>query len=627
MKGQLKPAQGPPNRIPPLRLAFFLIILLGAFSVVPWVRANPRLAASFWGATAGLLLFLLALRRQVARAGRVLRYEFVPRPVHYVQLAMHTSIYVAWGWYWRQVYHYAPLIIAQILFVYVFDMLVCWSRRDKWILGFGPFPIVLSTNLFLWFKDDWFFLQFLLVATGVLCKEFVTWTREGRRMHIFNPSAIALAIFSAGLLISRTTHLTWGEEVAVTLGRPPFIYLQIFLVGLVVQALFSVTLVTLSAAAALYVLNLAYTGSTGVYHFVDSNIPIAVFLGLHLLVTDPATSPRKSLGKVLFGALYGAGVFGIYAALGRLGAPTFYDKLLCVPPLNLMVQALDRASVTLAARFRALKIHPLDWLSEWSPRQANFAHMAVWIVLFTVMMTTGFVGGRHPGSDPDFWRQACEEGRRDACATWTRTLNLMCQHDSAGACFTLGTVAGEGRIVPQDTYQAGKRFGRACDLGSAEGCLSLIALVRADGPDRFLKACNTGDGESCFIVGSLYHAGQGVPKDDSHAIALFRQACSNGWWRGCGRLAESYRSGQGIAADAGQAIEYFEKACRGGLAASCFAVAKMYRSMSDETLAQQRFRQACEFSMRYAEASAAYFRPGSSAQSESVETFCSEPDP
>jgi hypothetical protein len=109
---------------------------------------------------------------------------------------MHTSIYVYWGWYWREVYHYAPLIVAQIVFVYVLDMLVCWSRRDKWILGFGPFPIVLSTNLFLWFKDDWFFLQFLLVSTGVLCKEFITWKRDGRRTHIFNPSAIALAIFS-----------------------------------------------------------------------------------------------------------------------------------------------------------------------------------------------------------------------------------------------------------------------------------------------------------------------------------------------------------------------------------------------------------------------------------------------
>jgi TPR repeat protein len=603
--------------IPPLRLALFPIVLLPCFSFLPWVRANPRLAGSFWGAAAGLLLFLLVLRRQVARTGRVLRYDVVPKPVHYVQLAMHTSIYVYWGWYWREVYHYAPLILAQILFVYALDMLLCWWRRDTWILGFGPFPIVLSTNLFLWFKDDWFFLQFLLVATGVLCKEFITWTRDGRRVHIFNPSAIALAIFSVGLLVTQSTHITWGEEVAVTLGRPPNIYLEIFLVGLVVQALFSVTLVTLSAAAALYILNLAYTGSTGVYHFVDSNIPIAVFLGVHLLVTDPATSPRTSLGKILFGGMYGAGVFGIYAALGRLGAPTFYDKLLCVPPLNLMVQALDRGALALAGRFRRL---------DWSPRQSNFAHMAVWISLFAVMLGTGFVGGRHPGASSEFWRRACEEGRRNGCQTWVHTLNVACQHQSGRACVELGLVLTEGRAAPRDLPEAGKNFGAACDLGIRDACLSLIALVRNEGPDMFRRPCERGDGESCFILASLYYGGQGVPRDDSLAVTLFRQSCASGWWRGCGGLAECYRAGRGTAANNSQAIEYFEKACRAGIAPSCFAVATMYRGMRDEPLAQQRFRQACEFSSRYAETSAAYFRVGTT-QSGSSGMFCSQVNP
>ena len=376
-----QPAAAPRNPIPAWRLALFGILLFACFSFLPLVTANPRLAASFWGATGALLLFLVILRYRVKRSGRILRYEIQPKPVHYVQMAMHTSIYLYWGWYWREVYHYAPLIVAQIVFVYVLDMLVCWSRRDKGFLVSVRFRIVLSTNLFLWFRDDWFFLQFVLVATGVLCKEFITWNREGRRAHIFNPSAIALCVFSIGLLATGTTGLTWGEEVAGTLGRPPHIYLEIFLVGLVVQALFSVTLVTLAAAAALYVLNIAYTHTTGVYHFVDSNIPIATFLGLHLLITDPATSPRNNLAKILFGGMYGAGVFGIYGVLSMFGAPTFYDKLLCVPALNLLVQALDRASISAIARFHSLKFRPLESIRAWSPGKSNFAHMGVWISL------------------------------------------------------------------------------------------------------------------------------------------------------------------------------------------------------------------------------------------------------
>src|SRR3954467_6529613 len=95
-----------PHRVQPLRLALVPIAILAAFSLLPWVRGNPRLAWSIWGAAGALLAFLLVLRRSVTSGGRSLRYEFLPRPVHYVQLAMHTSIYVYWGWYWREVYHY-----------------------------------------------------------------------------------------------------------------------------------------------------------------------------------------------------------------------------------------------------------------------------------------------------------------------------------------------------------------------------------------------------------------------------------------------------------------------------------------------------------------------------------------
>jgi hypothetical protein len=201
-----------PGRIPPLRLALALIVLLACCVFLPTVNANPRLVWSVLGAAGSLLVFLFVLSRRVAGTGRALRYEFVPRPVHVVQLAMQASLYAYWGWYWSAVYREIPLIIAQLFFVYALDMLVCWSRRDKWILGFGTFPIVLSTNLFIWFKPDWYFLQFLMLATGVLCKEFVTWEKEGRRAHIFNPSAIALFIFSVGLIATGSTEITWARK-------------------------------------------------------------------------------------------------------------------------------------------------------------------------------------------------------------------------------------------------------------------------------------------------------------------------------------------------------------------------------------------------------------------------------
>jgi len=602
------------NRIPPLRLAFALSVLLGCFAFLPRVNANARLAWSVLGAAGALLLFLFFLRRQVVRTGRVLRYEFLPRPVHYVQLTMHTCIYTYWGWYWREVYHQVPLIIAQLVFAYVLDMLVCWSRRDKWILGFGPFPIVLSTNLFLWFKPDWFFLQFLMLATGVLCKEFITWTRDGRRAHIFNPSAIALFLFSVGLIVTHNTQMTWGEEIAASFDRPPYIYLEIFLLGLVVQALFSVTLVTLSAAAALYAMNLVFTHSTGLYYFIDTNIPAAVFLGLHLLVTDPATSPRKNFGKIVFGAMYGAGVFGLYWLLGWLGAPTFYDKLLCVPPLNLTVRALDRASVTLAPHFR---------MPAWTPKRANFAHMGIWIGLFAVMFTTGFLGSHHPGAEPEFWRKACVEGRGTACQSWTRLMNLSCYHGSGPACMMLGVALNDGRMLPRDAPEAGKNFAHACELGLSNGCAGVLRMVGESKGSFFQSACDRGDGESCFLLGSLYYAGEGVPKDPARAFALFRQSCSSGWWRGCSGLAECYRAGAGTAVDNARAIEGFDQACQAGIASSCFSASSMYRGLNDLAKAEKRLKQGCQISKGFAESSAAYFERGLPTKVTALPAICS----
>jgi hypothetical protein len=361
---------------------------------------------------------------------------------------------------------------------------------------------------------------------------------------------------------------------------------------------------------------------------VDSNIPAAVFLGLHLLVTDPATSPRRSTGKVIFGALYGGAVFGLYSVLGWFGVPTFYDKLLCVPPLNLTVRFLDRISLRLETWLGEPRLRPFDWIAGWNPRHANFAHMAVWVALFVLMTGTGFVGSRHPGSDPEFWHQACEHGRANGCATWIRTMNVSCLHGSGRTCLTLGVVFAEGRLAPRDLAEAGKNLARACDLGTPNACPGLVALVSQEGAAVFRPACEGGDGESCFVLASLYYAGKGVPQDYAGAAALFRQSCDSQWWRGCGGLGECYRAGQGVAADTAQAIRYFEKACRGGIAASCFSVANIYRGMKDEALAQQRFRQACDFSQRSAEDSAAYFKPSRGAgQPGGATAFCPQADP
>jgi TPR repeat protein len=329
-----------------------------------------------------------------------------------------------------------------------------------------------------------------------------------------------------------------------------------------------------------------------------------VFLGLHLLVTDPATSPRKNFGRAIFGLAYGATVFGLYAWLESIGAPEFYDKLLSVPLLNLTVPALDRASIALSAWLARQtwvtggKLRPLQALSAWTPRQANFGFMGIWVALFGFMLVTGFLGGKHPGGDAAFWEQSCDAGRTASCRVQAHLLDTQCQANSSPGCFTLGTLLSGGKGLPRDSISAARSFTRACGLGFESACSSIVSLVKTDGDGVLLQPCGRGDGESCFMLGSLYYGGQVGSRNLQYSATLFQQSCTAGFARGCGQLGESYFFGEGVPKDMIKAGQLFENACDGGDGSECFNLGVMHRDAiatpKNESLAQARFRRGCD---------------------------------
>ena len=255
--------KGPDGR--PLYIPLILTVALIILVFSPRIAENVILAQSFIVAALLLLIWQVWLFVKVNHntLTPLLRIEI--RSQHYIQAMVQLSVFIYWGWYWSPVYEMAWIMLGQLLFAYAFDILLFWSRGKKYVLGFGPIPIILSTNLFLWFKDDWFYLQFLMIAVGFLGKEFVRWNRGGRRVHIFNPSAFSLGLFSLGLIATGATDLSWGQQIASTLSLAPSIYLFLFSVGLVVMYFFSITLVAGSAAATLFLLSAIYfwvVGST-----------------------------------------------------------------------------------------------------------------------------------------------------------------------------------------------------------------------------------------------------------------------------------------------------------------------------------------------------------------------------
>ena len=426
----------PYEKVGALAIPLAFALGLAAFTLIDSVRHHPVLLWTFVIAATMLLAWNAALLMSAVRSGRTLSVEVVLRKQHYLQACAQGSVLLYWGWYWREVYDWAYLIAGQLLFAYAFDMLLSWSRRDDYTLGFGPFPVIFSINLFLWFRPDWFYMQFLLVALGFAAKELIRWDKDGRRAHIFNPSSFPLAVFSIALLVTGRSDMTWGQEIASTQFYPPHMYLMLFLIGLPGQYLFGVTTMTMSAVVTTYLFGLLYYAATGVYFFYDSYIPIAVFLGMHLLFTDPSTSPRTELGRLIFGALYGLSTVALYALLGHMGVPTFYDKLLQVPILNLSIKLIDRAARSTWLR----RYDPGAIARSLQPRQRHLAYMSVWAAVFAVMSAVQGVGDEHPGQWLPFWQQACAAGRPYACSYYERIILDDCDRGSGWACSELSVL-------------------------------------------------------------------------------------------------------------------------------------------------------------------------------------------
>ena len=581
-----------------LALPFAITAGLLAVSFLPGVRANPRLVLSFWGAGAALLAWNVLVLGLAIRRGRILTLEIVLRKQHYLQACAQGSVLLYWGWYWRQVYDSAPLIAAQLLFAYAFDMLLAWSRRSDYTLGFGPFPVIFSINLFLWFKHDWFYLQFLMVAVGFAAKELIRWNKEGRPSHIFNPSSFPLSIFSLVLIATQSTEITWGQEIANTQLMPPHIYLFLFLVGLPGQFFFGVTSMTMSAVVTTYLCGLLYFAATGVYYFFDSYVPIAVFLGMHLLFTDPSTSPRTELGRILFGIFYGLSVIGCYGVLKAAGVPSFYDKLLPVPILNLAIKLIDAAARSSALR----RFDPAALGRTLIPRRRHLAYIGAWTVVFLAMSATNGVGDNHPGHWMPFWQNACQEGRKDACQNLALMEATYCKAGSGWACNEYGLMIAQGGHSAMAAGRAIARggnesFKRACDLGYSPGCGNLrtvaagagslqggtpriedyrIVLLHGKGPlpdktslELFERACRQGWMAGCENAGALYLRGEGTPRDAARAADEFDKACNGGMPTACSNLGLMYRNGDGVARADERAVAYMQKACDLGMASAC----------------------------------------------------------
>ena len=564
----------PPARALALPAAFALA--LAALAAVGSVRAQPGLLWAIGGSAGallawGALLHLLAVRRR-----RTFALDVVLRKQHYVQACAQLSVYVYWGWYWREVYDSAHLIAAQLAFAYAFDMLLTWSRRERYVLGFGPFPIIFSINLFMWFKPDWFALQFLMVAVGFAVKELVRWNKEGRRAHVFNPSSFPLGLFALGLILTGSTGITWGPEIAVTQIFPPHIYLLIFAVSLPAQLLFGVASMTMSAVATTWLFILGYHALAGGHFFSPAAlgggaVPIAAFLGMHLLFNDPSTSPRTELGRVIFGVLYGLSVITLFGLLQGAGIPTHYDKLLAVPVLNLLIKAIDAA----ARSDRLRRFDPAALGAGLSPPRRRLAYVTAWTAIFAVMQLqtasevalargVSLLSQGRVEDTIDHYRQLARDNPERAAYQNELGYVLLRAGRAGEALAPLERAA----VLDPQVAQTHNSLGAVhVQAGRPEQAVAAFRQALALQPDY---------PEAQFNLAQLYDRGRGAPADPAAAARLYRAAAEQGHAGAQVNLGRLYRDGRGVAGDDAEAVRWYRRAAGQGQPFAQFNLAQMY---------------------------------------------------
>jgi hypothetical protein len=495
------------------------LFIAGLFALAFVVRQEVVVSLSILGAAAFLLVWAAVLFASAARSGRRLTLEVVLFKHHWVQVCTQVVLFSYWGWWVASIRIFWPLLLAQLLFAYGFHILLTWSRRDEYGLGFGPTPITLSINLFLVFIPELFYWQFAIVALAFLGKELIRWQRDGRSMHIFNPSAFALTTVSLVLIFSRTTDATLGVEIASTLFNPPHMYAVLFLASIPVQLLFGITTITMTAVITTYAFGLAYFAMTGTYLFFDSYMSASVFLGMLLLITDPATSPRSESGRVLFGVLYGLGTIAIFGLLRVLDTPAFYDKLLPVPILNLMVPMIDRAAASGA--LRALDFTPL--LRGFGDAGRRAVVVGAWVVVFVSISLAGGFTDEHPGQWAPFWQEACVEGSDRACDHLAVLEQNYCEAGSGWACNELGVLLAEREDDPSEALAA---IRRGCSLGFPAACENLER--GAADPEGLARA-----GPQPIDLPIILRGSKG-PIRERDPDRLYALACKRGFEGSCG---------------------------------------------------------------------------------------------
>ena len=286
---------------------------------------------------------------------------------HVLPAILQIVLFAYWSIYWSGVSEHLPVLVAQLGVAYAMDFLLAWTLRQPYSASVGPVPIVLSANLFVWFRADDFLLYVLVIAAALGSKTFLRW---GER-HVFNPSVLGVSV--VGLLCILLPSIFHYQDISHDFSRPPLMAQVIILLALIPQIRLGTAPVALGCAVAMIGVMLTIYSLIG-YRGGPSPWWPPWLLAITLLAGDPATIPSTATSRLLFGLFLGMAFYVVSRVLLLSVGTDFFAKVLPIPMANVLVPSFERTATRLSARWPSL-----------ARAVGNRAYVAAWLLLSAFM--------------------------------------------------------------------------------------------------------------------------------------------------------------------------------------------------------------------------------------------------
>lgn len=290
---------------------------------------------------------------------------------HALPAMIQGTVFAYWASFWPEAFHQLLVIGVQLVVAYAFEFLLLWTLRRPYTLGLGPFPIVLSANLFVWFAPGELLLGTLVIAVALSSKALIVW-RPGR--HIFNPSVLGVTV--VGSLCILLPGVFRYHDISTDFGRPPYMPFLILALALIPQLRLRTTPVSVGAIVAMLGIMMTVFALTG-YKKAPSPWWPPWLLAITLLAPDPATIPAGSMARFLFGLFVGASFYVAAKVLENSVGTDYFSKVMPIAIANYLVPRFERAGVWVSERVPRLP-------SAAEPRLYTAAWMSVWVIIFVV---------------------------------------------------------------------------------------------------------------------------------------------------------------------------------------------------------------------------------------------------